>query len=713
MNKFDDRTYFFNRELSWLAFNERVLAEAERRENPLFERLKFLSITASNLDEFFMVRVAGLKDQVKIGYAQPDNKTQMKPAEQLARIARQAHVQVKRMYEVYRDVLVPALSREGIRFRTPARLTRRQRAVVTDYFHRHVFPVLTPLAVDASHPFPLLANKGLNIAALLKVDASAQVSAAVDPLEAEDDLLYAVVPVPSVLPRCVEVPTAGGLTYVLLEEVIRAHLEALFPGHEVLESACFRITRNGDISVDEEHAEDLLEEIEKELKKRQRGDEVRLEVSHRMGRGLLAFLKDRLELSKDDIYWISGPIDLTYLSRFDALPGFDHLRFPPQLPQPPRDLIGEMEIFDAIKHKDILVFHPYESFEPVVHLVRQAADDPDVLAIKQTLYRVGRDSPVVEALARAAENGKQVTVLFELKARFDEENNIVWAKKLEEAGCHVIYGLVGLKTHSKITLVVRREGAELRRYVHLSTGNYNQATARLYTDIGLFTANEAFGYDASEFFNHLTGYGMTPSWRQIVTAPHGLKSAFLQFIRNEIEKTTPEHPGRIIAKMNSLTDKDIIMALYEASLAGVQIDLLVRGICCLRPGLPGVSENIRVSSIVGRFLEHSRIFYFRNGGEERFYLSSADWMTRNMINRVEILFPVLQHNLQERLRHILEIQLADNVNRYRLRSDGVYEMVVEEGKTLSSQQYFYEEAHQCAQERTAEGPRPLIPVTVV
>ena len=688
MKRLDYKSYYINRELSWLAFNERVLAEAADVTNPLFERLNFMAITASNLDEFFMVRVAGLKDQQKLVYTRPDNKTRMSPAQQLFEISKRVHEDVVRAYQILNKSIFPALVKNGIVFLSPSEMSSEYREFVSDYYRHHIFPVLTPLGIDASHPFPMLANRSLNLAVLLEPDE-----------DDDQEILFAVVQVPSVLPRFIELPRVDGkVAYVLLEDVIREYLEMLFPGNRVLEAAPFRITRNADITVDEESAEDLLEEIEKELKKRKRGAAVRLEVADTMSGTLVETLREWVELPEDDVYCINGPLDLTFFARFYQHHDKPGLRYPPIISQSPQDLIGENSIFDAIARKDVMVHHPYESFDPVVHFINQSADDANVLAIKQTLYRVSGNSPVVGALARAAENGKQVTVLLELKARFDEENNIVWAKKLEEAGCHVIYGLVGLKTHSKITLVVRKEGAELRRYVHLSTGNYNDTTAKVYTDLGMFTAREDFGYDASAFFNHLTGFSTTPTWRKIRTAPKGLKDTFLALIQNEIDKSSQENPGRIIAKFNSLTDKDMIMALYRASRAGVQIDLIIRGICCLRPGIPGVSENIRVSSIVGRFLEHSRVFYFGNGGEELLFLSSADWMTRNMVNRVELLFPVEQANLKERLKHILEVHLRDNVNRYLLYSNGKYRKVrrTDGEPQVSSQAFFYKEAQRHA-----------------
>lgn len=708
MKQFEHKSYYINRELSWLAFNERVMAQASRVEHPILERLKFMSIVASNLDEFFMVRVAGLKDQVKIGYNRPENKTQMTPQQQLDEISHKVHAEVKKQYRILTKSIIPALRKEGISFVRPQRLSKQQQSYLNRYYNEHIFPVLTPLAIDASHPFPMLANRSLNIAILLEPEDEDFHPVRVSAPEPDEDkvqgtsmvvdrsTLFAVVQVPSVLPRFIELPqqNRSQRTYVLLEHVIQQHIDILFPGSRVVEAACFRITRNSDINVDEERAEDLLEEIEKELKKRKRGVAVRLEVEYSMSDELVETLRDWLDLETNDIYSIRGPLDTTFFSKFYSLPYFDHLRYEQIVPQAPRDLFGENDIFGAIARKDILVFHPYESFDPVVHFVNHSADDPQVLAIKQTLYRVSGNSPVVSALTRAAENGKQVTVVVELKARFDEENNIVWAKRLEEAGCHVIYGLVGLKTHSKITLVVRKEGQDLKRFVHLSTGNYNDTTATMYTDIGMFTSDEDIGYDASAFFNHLTGISTTPKWRKIATAPHGMRERFIELIESEIQKSTPENPGRIIAKMNSLTEKDLILALFRASTAGVQIDLICRGICCLRPGIPGVSEHIRVHSIVGRFLEHSRVFYFQNGGDDKLYLSSADWMTRNMGHRVEILFPVSQDNLRRRLKDILQAQLCDNVNRYVLQANGHYEKVpiAPDDTQFSSQMYFYEQA---------------------
>ncbi|KPD07851.1 polyphosphate kinase [Aneurinibacillus migulanus] len=678
---FDCTSYYINRELSWLAFNGRVLEEAEDTNNPVLERLKFLAITSSNLDEFFMVRVGSMKDQEKHGITTPENKAGMTPRQQLAAISIEAHNMVDRQYEVLHQELIPLLASCGISFSKPEDLTEEQRTFLRTYFYDRIYPVLTPMAVDASRPFPMLLNKSVNLAVMLESEK-----------DGKSKVLFAVVQVPSVLPRYIRLPSQeGAAQFILLEDVICHYIDFLFKGNRILSVKPFRITRNADLTLDEEGAEDLLKEIQKELKKRRWGAAVRLEVTCDMDDYMKGILQESLEIESCDVYEVPGPLDLTFLMKFYSVPGYSELRYQSLLPQPPADFIGENNIFEAIVHKDILVHHPYESFDPVVHFVKQAAEDPNVLAIKQTLYRVSGDSPIVNALAKAAENGKQVTVLLELKARFDEENNIVWAKKLDKAGCHVIYGLVGLKTHCKITLVVRQEGQKLVRYVHLGTGNYNDSTARLYTDLGMFTCNEQFGIDASYIFNHLSGYSKTPKWKKIEAAPNGLRNKILQLIDNEIVKSTPEHPGRIILKMNSLTDKKLIKALFKASAAGVQIDMIIRGICCLRPGIPGVSENIRVRSIVDRFLEHARIFYFQNGGDERVYLSSADWMTRNMERRVEIMFPVEVESLKKRVKEILNIQLQDNVKARVLDSQGIYTMIKPRDgeKRVHSQPHFH------------------------
>ncbi|WP_028987382.1 RNA degradosome polyphosphate kinase [Thermicanus aegyptius] len=678
---FDHPSYYINRELSWLSFNERVLEEARDEKNPLFERLKFLAITASNLDEFFMVRIAGLKDQVKSGRNIIDNKTRMSAREQWEAALERSKIFMGEMMSAWNDQLLPLLAQEGILFLKFKELNKDQKAYLSDLFDRLIYPVLTPMAVDASRPFPMLLNRSLNLAILI------------DPEEAEKEKhLFAFVQVPSVLPRFIEVPNQEGKrTYILLEELIRNHLTDLFRGKKILSAGSFRITRNADLTLNEEGAEDLLEEIEKELKKRKMGAAVRIEVEKGMHPFLRGVLEEWEEISPHEFVEIEGPLDLTFLYRFVGQSGFQSLRYPDLPPLPPVDLRGEQDIFEAIRNKDLLIHHPYESFEPVIHFVRQAAQDPHVLAIKQTLYRVGGDSPIVAALAEAAERGKQVTVLVELKARFDEEKNIEWAKKLEQAGCHVIYGLVGLKTHAKMILVVRQERDRLRRYVHLGTGNYNENTAKIYSDLSLFTVNEAIGEDVSSIFNQLSGYSSLPELHHLSVAPTGLRETFIANIEEVISHSTPERPGHIIAKMNSLTDKEMIKALYRASSCGVKIDLIIRGICCLRPGIPGISENIRVFSIVGRFLEHSRVYYFQYGRREKVFVSSADWMTRNLDRRVEALFPILNPRLKKRIIQFLEIQLMDNVKRRELMTDGTYVRVkpAEGEEPLYTHEYLY------------------------
>ena len=551
---------------------------------------------------------------------------------------------------------------------------------------------MTPMAVDASRPFPLIRNKTLNIAALLSSKKDEKHKDAVE---------FATVQVPGVLPRLVPIPAdtsensgeVEGRTFILLEQIIEKNIDKLFLNYHVLCAHPYRVMRNADLPIDEDEAADLLKEIQKQLKKRQWGEVIRLEVEASVDKKLLRFLKDELKVAEEDIFQISGPIDLTFLMKMYGLSGCDSLRYEPYKPQRVPEIEPGEDIFEAIRGGDILLHHPYETFDPVVDFIRQAASDPDVLAIKQTLYRVSGNSPIIASLAQAAENGKQVSVLVELKARFDEENNIVWAKKLEQAGCHVIYGLVGLKTHSKIALVVRREEDGIRRYVHLGTGNYNDSTAKLYTDCGIFTCNEAIGEDATAVFNMLSGYSEPLSWNELVLAPIWLRTRFMRLIARETKHAREGKPAKIVAKMNSLCDEGIIAALYEASAAGVKIELIVRGICCLKVGIPGISENIHVRSIVGNFLEHSRIFFFLNDGEEELYMGSADWMPRNLDRRVEILFPVLDDTLKEKVKHILDVELADNTKAHVLKPDGEYEKIDRRGKVLvNSQKQFCEEA---------------------
>ncbi len=686
---FTNPEYYENRELSWLKFDGRVLNEARDKSIPLLERLKFVSITSSNLDEFFMVRVASLKDMVHAGYKKKDI-AGMTAEEQLAAINIRTRELVDLQYSTYNRSLLPLMKKNRI-FILDAfeKLTEKQEKFVDRYFEENVYPVLTPMAVDASRPFPLIRNKSLNIAALLSRKKEGAKKA---------ELEFATVQVPGVLPRLVRIPSSGeDMTFILLEQIIEKNIDKLFLNYEVICACPYRIMRNADLTIDEDEAEDLLKEIQKQLKRRQWGEVIRLEVEEGMDKRILRFLKDELKVAEEDIFKIPGPLDLTFLSKMYGLEGYDHLRYQPYVPQRNPKIEPGENIFDTIRQGDIFLHHPYQTFDPVVDFIRQAASDPDVLAIKQTLYRVSGNSPIIASLAQAAENGKQVSVLVELKARFDEENNIVWAKKLEKAGCHVIYGLVGLKTHSKIALVVRREEDGIRRYVHLGTGNYNDSTAKLYTDCGIFTCNGAIGEDATAVFNMLSGYSEPPTWNELSLAPIWLRTKFMRLIGREIKHAKEGREARIVAKMNSLCDPGIIAALYEASAAGVKIDLIVRGICCLKVGIKGVSENIEVRSIVGNFLEHSRIFWFLNDGEEEVYMGSADWMPRNLDRRVEILFPVLEEELKEEAKHILEVELSDNTKAHVLKSDGNYEKIDKRGKVLvNSQMQFCEEAVKAA-----------------
>lgn len=691
-NEFHLPEYYENRELSWLKFDARVLNEAKDKSIPLLERLKFVSITSSNLDEFFMVRVASLKDMVHADYRKRDI-AGMTASEQLDRINTATRKLVESQYNTYNRSLVPLMAANGIHIiEKYEELTAEQAAYVDRYFEEDVYPVLTPMAVDASRPFPLIRNKTLNIAALLSSKKDEKHKDAVE---------FATVQVPGVLPRLVPIPAdtsenfgeVEGRTFILLEQIIEKNIDKLFLNYHVLCAHPYRVMRNADLPIDEDEAADLLKEIQKQLKKRQWGEVIRLEVEASVDKKLLRFLKDELKVAEEDIFQISGPIDLTFLMKMYGLSGCDSLRYEPYKPQRVPEIEPGEDIFEAIRVGDILLHHPYETFDPVVDFIRQAASDPDVLAIKQTLYRVSGNSPIIASLAQAAENGKQVSVLVELKARFDEENNIVWAKKLEQAGCHVIYGLVGLKTHSKIALVVRREEDGIRRYVHLGTGNYNDSTAKLYTDCGIFTCNEAIGEDATAVFNMLSGYSEPLSWNELVLAPIWLRTRFMRLIARETKHAREGKPAKIVAKMNSLCDEGIIAALYEASAAGVEIELIVRGICCLKVGIPGISENIHVRSIVGNFLEHSRIFFFLNDGEAELYMGSADWMPRNLDRRVEILFPVLDDTLKEKVKHILDVELADNTKAHVLKPDGEYEKIDRRGKVLvNSQKQFCEEA---------------------
>lgn len=668
--------YFYNRELSWLKFNLRVLKEAMVKETPLLERLKFIAISASNLDEFFMVRVAGLWSNFDSGVEKRDA-SGMSVHEQLVAISQAAHEQVRTQTKSL-IALMAEMDAVKLHFRRVKDLSELGKDWLEEYYREVVFPVLTPMAVDASRPFPFLANKTLNLA--------------VELIKADGEHSMGLIQVPSVLDRIVEVEPEGKRTFVFLEDIIASHCHDLFKGCHILDMVSFRVTRDSDLDLEEDDSVDLMKEVEESLRKRKRGAAVRLEIFKTNNNRIKRFLEENLDVTEMEVYEINGPLDPTCFFKFIGMKGMWPWLYEPFVPQRPLELPDDSDLFAAIRENDILLHHPYESFDPVVKLVSDAADDPQVLAIKQTLYRVSGNSPIVAALARAAENGKQVTVLVELKARFDEENNILWARRLEKAGCHVIYGLVGLKTHAKIILIVRKEDNGIKRYLHLGTGNYNDSTAKLYTDLGLMTANDEFGSDASAFFNLLSGYSEPPVWNKLVMAPLGLREKIYALIDNEIAMVRAGREGHIIAKMNSLIDQPVIQKLYEASAAGVHIDLIVRGICGLRTGIEGISDNITVRSIVGRQLEHSRIFWFANGGEEQLYLSSADWMPRNLNDRVELFFPVETEEHIRRIKALLDLYLRDNVGAHMMQSNGTYRRVRNKLEPVSAQSTLYEMA---------------------
>jgi polyphosphate kinase len=695
----DDPSLYINRELSWLEFNRRVLEEAQDPGVPLLERLKFLAIFGSNTDEFFMVRVGGLQQKVQSNVAYGSGADRMPAKVQLERIAERCHEEVAEQYRCLTGEVLPALEREGIVLRSLKDLTEAERLFLNEVFHREIFPVLTPLAIDPGHPFPHLANKSLNVAVILHRPSLG-------------DKLFAVVQVPAVLPRFVQLPSDKGHVFMRLETVIRMHLPVLFAGMTMEHVTIFRVTRNSDFEIDDDEVEDLLKAIEEEVRKRRRGAAVRLELDEDAPAEVVQLLTSALDLDPIDIYRLPGILDLTGLFQIYSLPGYPHLRDPQFIPQPVPELAQATSCWSAIRARDILVHHPYESFGHVMDFIEAAAVDERVLAIKQTLYRTSSDSPIVRALQRAADNGKQVTAVIELKARLDEERNIVWARELEKAGVHVVFGFVGLKTHCKVALVVRREDDGIRRYVHLASGNYNPQTARIYTDLGYFTCNPDFCEDASALFNYLTGYCELPQWRKLIVAPSRMQSFMIEKIEHEITLQGKGREGRIIAKINGLLEPAIVQALYRASQAGVRIDIICRGICALRPGLPGVSENIRVISIVDRFLEHSRIFYFGNGGDPLVYIGSADWMDRNLSRRVEVVFPIEVPELKQRLiSEILATSMADNVKARELLPDGTYRRIhPKDGMpAVRSQQRFLEIAAQSATRRLAEVPPPPIP----
>ncbi|MDU2620342.1 MAG: polyphosphate kinase 1 [Dialister sp.] len=713
----NEQWYYLNRELSWLQFNKRVLQEAVDDSNPLLEKLKFLAITSSNLDEFFMIRVAGLKHQTENNITRRDIAS-MTPAEQIESISETCQQLVARQYVYLKDIL-GMLQKEGLSFVKPEEITSEQMKWLESYFEREIFPVVTPMAVDSSHPFPFLASKSLNIAMLLERNER---DSLVDE-ENDIDIKTAIVPVPSVLPRIIRLPDDGKNSkmhyFIFLEDVLMHYAARLFIGYDLLEARAFRITRDADLYIDEEDAQDLLVEVERQLKKRQRGAAVRIEFEMGTSRFMRRFMTQEMNLAKEDMYEIDGPIDMTVFFGFCGMKGYDYLRYKEAHPHTPWSMIelkreGKTNIFDMIREKDILIHLPYESFdESVVEFMSAAANDKNVLAIKQTLYRVSSSSPIVQALEKAVQNGKQVTVLMEVKARFDEANNILMARRLEKAGAHVIYGLVGLKTHSKCTLVVRREKDGIRRYVHIATGNYNASTAKLYTDIGLLSCNDKLGVDASAFFNLLSGYSDPPIWDSFIVAPINLRERCLQLIDREIEFARNGEAAHMIAKMNSLLDKEIIDKLYEASQAGVKIELIVRGICVLIPEIPGISDNITVRSIVGRFLEHSRIFWFRNGGREEIYIGSADWMPRNLNDRVELMIPISDDSLKQRIKEMILLQLADNQKAYLMQSNGTWIKNVATEDHVCAQEIFQQIAEIRSKETKltlAEKMEPYLPL---
>jgi polyphosphate kinase len=674
----DQEKFYFNKQLSWLKFNLRVLEEADKteEETPLLEKLKYLAITASNLDEFFMVRVARIKDDMEAGYNEQD-KSGYRPRELFSEVSKTIHSIYDKQY-TYFSKTIKKLENEKIFLKNYKDLNSKQRKYAKKYFKEIIFPVLTPVAIDPSHPFPLIANKSLNLGVLLERNRSDDVFSNI-----EEKKVFSVVEVPSNLQRFIEIPSSDkNNIFICLEEIIKANLNRLFSGNKVITADTFRITRNAEVLLDEE-SKNLLSEMKRYVKRRRWGFAVRLEMNHDYNEYILNFLKEKLNLSEADVYKVSGPINLgTFMSFASKFNNHDHLKFKKIIPQPNPLIYNADDVFELLKEKDIILHHPFESFDPVVEIVKKAAADPKVLTIKQTLYRVSGNSPLIEHLTRAAENGKQVTVLVELKARFDEEKNIAWAKKLEEAGCHVVYGIKGLKVHAKALLIVRAEKEGIKRYVHMSTGNYNDNTAELYTDMALMTSKDNFASDIAGLFNLLTGYSKPPEWKLISVAPLDLKEKFLKLIEAEIDNSKNGLKARIIAKMNALVDSDIIKKLYEASQAGVDIELIVRGICCLVPGIEGVSENIKVRSIIGKLLEHSRIFYFENNGQPLVFLSSADWRPRNLERRVEIAFSVEDN--KEKIIDVLKTVLKDSKKAHLLQKNGDYKKI-DDGNYFESQ----------------------------
>lgn len=686
LKKYKNPKNFFNRDLSWVEFNKRVLDEALNPNLPLLEKVKFVSIFSSNLDEFYMIRISGLKEQIAANIHEPtiDGLT---PLEQVIQIEKALKPMIKQMNDLWLNEIVPQLKKHGVELLRFVEFSEEDRLKLREYFTREIYPILTPLAFDPGRPFPYISNLSLNLAILIK--------------KPNGENHFARVKVPNIIPRLVQVENilkpekkAGSngkfnAKFIWLGDLIRENLDMLFPGMEVVEAHRFRITRDTDIELQEDEADDLLRVIEENIRQRRFGSVVRMEVASRMPEFMLDTLMENLRITRDDVHVLDGPIGLSDVMTLYKLP-LHQLKEKPYYPVTPKIFEDEEDIFGTIKQRDVLLHHPYHSFIPVIEFIKQAARDPDVMAIKQTLYRVGTDSPIIKCLVEAAERGKQVAVLVELKARFDEENNIFWARELEKVGVHVVYGLIGLKTHAKMTLVVRKEFDGVKRYVHMATGNYNAITAKLYTDLGFFTCDEDICADVSDIFNYLTGYSKQKDFRKLIVAPVNMRNQMIEKIVREIENVKDGGDGKIMWKLNSLVDPAIISALYEASTLGVNIELIVRGICCLIPNVPGLSENIKVTSIVGRFLEHSRVFYFYNNGKEEFYLSSADMMPRNLDRRVEISFPIEDKRLQtELMRTLIKISLKDNTKTRILTPDMSYEIIKSENgvKKINSQEW--------------------------
>lgn len=666
---------YINRELSFIEFNRRVLDEARDMNNPLFERLKFASIVTSNLDEFYMIRYGSLSDQIAAGLDKTDP-SGMTPQMQVRAIDQRARILQDDLYETFNRELMPAAAKINFQFLKRDELKQEQLDFLSQLYEDSIYPVLTPMVIDSSRPFPLIMNNTLNIALNL--------------LDEEGRMFLGTVQVPSVLDRFYTIPSSKGKKIVLLEDIIKLQLDRLFNAFTIKDIACYKVTRNADLEYDEDDAQDLLMVIKETLKQRKWGRVLKLEVEKGISNDLLKMLIERFEIEQSNVFRLDGPLDLTFLSKIANLPGYESMRFESINAVPVPQIAMHHDVFKAMSRQDILIHHPYESFDTIIRLVKSAARDPNVLAIKMTLYRVSGNSPIVEALAEAADNGKQVTALVELKARFDEENNITWAIRLEKAGCHVIYGIVGLKTHCKALLIIRRENNQIKRYVHLGTGNYNDVTARLYTDIGLLTINDEIGQDISDMFNRLSGQTNIRALNKISMAPDSMRETFNELIQTEARHARQGKKAKIIAKMNSLVDKEIIQELYKASFDGVEIELIIRGICCLRPGVKGLSENITVQSIVGRFLEHSRIFYFHDNGNDRYFISSADWMERNLNKRIELLIPVEDRRCKEKLKEILYLTKADTAKTRRLMPDGRYQRVEKKGEPFNCQETFIE-----------------------